>query len=352
MTDNNYTEIKNSPFSSSDLAVLCQQLAMFVKSGISLEVGMDSLAKETANTKIKKVLDNIVLDLSNGTSVDVALSNTKCFPKYMVNVVSLGYQTGTLEESFTSLCSYYERQASIQDTLKRAILYPSVLVIMMLVVLLFLSVKVIPVFGEVLKGLGANLSPLANGIMVGGRILSVVLIVVFVLIAIAAIIAYIKVKKAGSSSIRDMIYRIKLFEPLSLSNIASSMATTISSGVDVESSLEMSIPSAQNPHIREKAVAALRLIKEKNISFVDAFKEAGLYSGVSANLLSTGMQTGSIVDSLNYVAKTFEEEFENKLIKRISLIEPISVAVISVLIGLVLISVLFPLLGIMSVIGG
>lgn len=338
--------------SSKNISIFCEQISMLLRSGVLLHDGIEMMANDTSDIKIKANLQHITNELSNNSSFENALSKANCFPEYMINITSIGTESGTLDKAMSSLATYYDRQATIKETIKSAILYPSILIVMMVSVLLFLSTKVLPVFEKVLQSLGTNLYPIANAIMISGQIFSKFSIL-FIIIAIILVIISIYFTKSykGQLKFSNWVWQTKVFEILSLSILASSMSTSISSGLDIDRALELSAKSINNNKVKHKIQYCLNLLQTEHLPFIKAIEKSELFMGITSNILNTGMHTGSLDEAMKYVADLFENNFETMLVRRISLIEPISVAILSTLIGIILISVMFPLLGAMSIIG-
>ena len=350
-TNNNIKKSKGT-FSSKELSIFCEQMSMLINSGILLNDGIKIILDEVSDIRIKNALQCVADELSKNNSLENALSKAGCFPEYMIYLTAIGAESGTLDKTMKSLAHYYDRQENIKETVKSAILYPSVLICMMVAVLLFLSIKVIPVFETVLNSLGANLSTIARAIMIGGKIFSKfsLIFAIIILVIIICIIYFAKSSK-GQSKLINFIWQTKIFEALSMSILASSMSTSLASGLDTDRSLELALTGIVNKNIVEKINECTNLIKNEHLTFIEAIGKSRLFTGTTLNILSVGMASGSLDGAMKYVSNLFDDDFETMLVKRISLIEPISVAILSILIGVILISVMFPLLSVMSIIG-
>lgn len=348
---NNKKKFK-SIFSSKDLSIFCEQIAMLIDSGILLYDGIKMLADESSNMKVKKIFQSISDDLLANNSLENALSNTGQFPDYMIYLTSIGSESGTLDKTMRSLAYYYDRQENIKESIKSAILYPSILICMMVAVLLFLSIKVLPIFKAVLNSLGANLSGAAGAIMSAGNFFTR-FSAVFAIIIVAVIICIIYFSKSAKGQIRlmSLIWQSKIFETLSVSILTASMSTALSSGLNTDRALELSSAGIINKNIKYKIDECISIIKNEHIGAVEAIEKSKLFTGTSLNILKLGMASGNLDSSMKYISDLFNDNFENMLVRRISFIEPVSVAILSILIGIILISVMLPLLSVMSIIG-
>jgi type IV pilus assembly protein PilC len=334
-----------------ELAGFCEQFAMILKSGIMIHSGMQMIADDTANPDRKAVFQKISDALTDNGSLAQALKASGAFPEYMVHMIQIGTESGKLDTVMSGLSTYYNKQHTMRENLKSAILYPSVLVVMMLLVLIFLAAKVLPVFQGVYQSLGSEMSPWAQSIMKVGALLSQYSFLLILLLLIAAITALFMTKtERGKAMLSDFIGGRKASQGFSIASFTSSMAMMISSGLDIQHSMQLSMGVIGNRSIKEKVAHSYELL-EKNDSFIEALEQSGLFSNATIGILSMGKNSGSLDSAMQYVADIYDEEYQWELAKKVSLIEPVSIAILSVLIGTVLVSVMFPLLGILSSIG-
>lgn len=335
--------------SSRELAIFCEQIAMMLKSGMLIHDGIQMLVNDTSDAKRKNILQNVSDALHQNEPFDQALAASSAFPSYMIHMVSIGSEAGRLDKVMQSLASYYHRQYNLLEMTKSAIVYPSILIAMMLSVLLFLMAKVLPIFQNAFESLGSSLSTSAMSIFEVGQFVryhSIWLIPVFVVLFI---MFWWSIKSHyGKTMWQAWIARRSFSEKFSLSTFASSMALMLSSGLDTEESMKLSLDTIPNHKVKQKVSECIDIVSTQNGSLVDAFQSTRLFSNTTIGMLSIASKSGSIDSAMHYVAELYENEFEASITRKISLIEPTSVAVLSVLIGFVLIAIMFPLLGIMS----
>ena len=168
-----------------DLSIFCEQISMMIRSGIMLHSGMQMIADDTSNTHKKSIYLDISKRLAEGSMLDAALESSSAFPEYMVHLVEIGTKSGKLDTVMNALSTYYSRQQTMRENIKSAIIYPLVLISMMLVVLIFLTARVLPVFEQVFNSLGAQMSPWAVYVMKIGTLFShysIALVVLFLIL--------------------------------------------------------------------------------------------------------------------------------------------------------------------------
>lgn len=340
------------PLTDRDLSLFCQQVTMIIHSGILTHTGIQMMADDTKDPHQKAIFEKIAVELSNNSTLAEAVHMTSAFPDYFINMVRIGSESGNMDVVMDSLSHYYNRRAAMIESMKSAILYPAILVAMMLVVLIFLAAAVLPVFERVFNNLGATISPGIILLMNVGAFISqfaFVLIIAFLIILIAAFL--LLKTKSGLSHLSKFISRRKASEKFSIAAFTSSMAMMSSSGMNMEQAMKLSLGVVFNQTIQDKLNECINKMEHHHLDFVSALRDTDLLSNSTLGIISTGLRSGTLETAMKYVADLYEEEYQAALVKKVSLVEPISIAVISILIGGVLISVMFPLLGILSSIG-
>ena len=181
---------------------------------------------------------------------------------------------------------------------------------------------------------------------------SIVFLVVFLLLVLAGFITLYVPK--GRAAILSLANRIPLFRNISMllacSRFSGALALSFHSGLDTDEGFRLASSLIDNKSFHEKTLLAQKKIDEGK-DFPEALKEAGIYSGLNARMISIGFRTGASEEALDKIAVSCQEEADIRIQNMVSALEPTIVAVLSVLTGLILLSVMLPLLGIMSEIG-
>ncbi len=339
------------PLSSSELAAFCLQVSIILKSGIPLHDGVSMLYDDVGETRIKSVLKTVSSELADNRPVHEALDKAAVFPPYLVNMARIGAESGKLDDVMASLSDYYDREDALSQSIRSAVVYPMALIVMMLAVMMILAAKVLPVFDQVFRGLGVSMSPAAAGIMnfglAAGRFSFVLLIFAALILGTAF---FLFKTEAGGRLWAGIASKGKFSEELSTARFASSMALMLASGLDTERALRMAGGVVTSSTVRQKIEECLTLIGQ-NSSFIDALSSVGIFPKMTTRMLGLGFRAGSMDTVMKKIAVDCQDAIDNSLARRVSLIEPVSVAVLSVLIGIILISVMMPLMSVMSTIG-
>lgn len=342
----------NKPFTNAEVAAFCDQIAVILKSGISSLEGVTIMLEDTDSPEEKVILEEILEGMRNTGSFSATLGDTKMFPEYMVNMVAIGEETGKLDEVMESLAIHYEREDQLSKSIRNTITYPLIMAGMMVVVIIVLLVKVMPIFNQVFIQLGTQMTGFSKALMdIGSAInnYSIALIILLVLLIIAAVLA-VKTE-GGRKAARNLGYKFKgtrrIFENTAACRFAGAMALTLSSGLHPDRSMELVEVLNDDPRFKAKLEACKgRLAEGEDIS--KALHETGIFSGVYARMASVGQKTGSMDKTMDRIADLYQDEIDNRMNNILAVLEPTLVIALSIIVGIILLSVMFPLMGIMS----
>lgn len=342
-------------FTSNEVAAFCEQIAILLNGGIPLYEGAYMLMNEVEDSKTKAVLKKLDDALRDNLSFYESLEATKAFPSYMIYMVRIGELTGKLEDVMRSLSAYYERETRIKASIRNVVSYPLMMFVMMAIVLLILVIKILPMFEKVFDELNRNVVASSSNMMsfglTLGKIIAIVMVITFVIIF--AILAWSRTK-SGKISIYEFccvfIGTKKVTKKLAIGKFISAMSLMISSGMGAKEALEMAETVIEHKEIKQKIKDSI-VIVEDNGALEDALKETKLLGGMQGRMVSVGAKTGVTDVVFEKLAKQYDEEIEGIMNGISSTVETSLVITLSVIVGAILISVMLPLVSMISSIG-
>lgn len=340
------------PLSNSELSSFCGQMALILKAGISVPEGLTILLGDADSADEQEILKKLLEDMQETASFCHALTETGVFPAYLLHMVEIGEETGTLDDVMESLQSHYEREDAVRNSIRSAVTYPMIMTGMMAVVVLVLLVKVMPVFNRVFIQLGTEMTGFSRILMQAGTAISrYSAVFIGILILLAGLIVYGTRTDAGRKQFRKLGQRIAftrvIYEKIAACRFASGMALTLSSGLNPERSMELVSALNDDPVFREKLEMCQQKINEgKELS--DALVESGMFTGVYARMASIGSRTGSMDLVMDEIARRYQDEIDTRMNNLLAVLEPTLVVLLSLIVGAILLSVMLPLMGIMS----
>ena len=335
---------KGKGLPAAEVSLFCQQAAMILKSGIPLYDGIEVLYRNYKETEYGEAFGVIYEGVRSGGSLYEGVKAAGFFPAYMVNMIRVGEMAGKLDDVLESLGVYYEKEDRIQSSVKSAVAYPLVLVVMMAVVISILVIKVLPVFSEVFESLGTGLSGTSSAVLSGGVVIGRAVLFVVALFLLAALALYLTWRTGGQEKVIELGCR--LLPPIG----SLRQKQTAQRGYSLESALDLIpglLPDERNAAKARECKAAM----EENGDFAAAVERAGLFSPLYLKMIRVGAEAGRTDQVMERVAQIYENEVEEGIQGLVSWIEPVLVGVLTLVIGGILLSVMLPLVSIMASIG-
>lgn len=340
------------PFSNTELSSFCGQTALVLRAGISAIEGLSIMLEDAASPEEKEVLEALLSEMQETGSLYLSLEKAGICPAYMLHMVQIGEETGTLDEVMEALKNHYEREESIRRSIRGSITYPLIMTGMMAAVIVVLLVKVLPIFNQVFIQLGSELTGFSRALMQAGTAISRYSAVFIVLLLVLAGFAIFGTRTAsGKKMFRSLGYRLKpirtIYENTAACRFASGMALTLSSGLNPERSMELVTALNDDPVFQEKISRCQEAVNQgEDIS--QALFSSGMFTGVYARMASIGAKTGSMDQVMEQIADLCQDDIDTRMNNMLAVLEPTLVILLSLIVGVILLSVMLPLMGIMS----
>ena len=339
----------------SETASFCRQLALLVHGGIGVADAVFLLAEENTE-QLQGLLKEIGTQIDGGSDLAEAMEKADAFPGCVVGMVRIGEKTGCLEEVLREMARFYEQRSRSIRQIKNALTYPAMILVLMLVVIGVLLIKVLPVFEDVYNSLGSGLTGVAAGLLHLGQWIRMAMPVLFVLLGVCllAVLLY-----GSSEKVRNRVngYCAARFSDRGVlraynnANFAQALALGLASALPLEEAAEQAgklledVPAAVQRC--ERCAKALR----DGMPLQKAMEESGFLMPAESRMLAVGLRQGSGDQVMAEIAERLMERADELLEKKIAKIEPTMVLVASLLVGMILLSVMLPLMNIMSAIG-
>ncbi|MCL1831527.1 MAG: type II secretion system F family protein [Oscillospiraceae bacterium] len=340
--------------SGAFLSAFCTELAMIIETGIPIADGILMLIDDEETAAGKQFLTRLYKEMQSGESsaFSAAAERSGGFPRYALSMFVIGEKTGRLDSVLRSLSLYYDRDMKIKESVRSAVVFPLVLFALLLGVMWILLTQVLPVFESVFGQLGMSFDSTAGMLMKVGNNLEQFSVVILAVIAAIAIVIFVTYKvgalrNAFKSAFSHLFGNTRLLRSLSAARFSSSMSMTLKSGLDIDESLELALAFAQNRQTADKINECRRVIASGR-TFNDAVLETRILSPIHCRMLALSFKTGSTDEIMEVIAEKSDEEATLAIEMLIGRIEPAMAFIMSLLIGLVLLSVMFPLLAVMS----
>jgi type IV pilus assembly protein PilC len=331
-----------------ELVVFTRQLATMIDAGLAMVQCLQALAEQTANKVMRDVIRDVCTRVEGGDSFSMALTkHPKVFNRLYVSMVDAGEKGGLLAEVLARLATYLENTARLRKKVKSAMMYPTVVTLVAMLITIFLLVKVVPVFGEIYSGFGAKLpAPTQFLISVSDVIRNYILYIVPAAgLLVYGWFAYIKTKPGREFWDRTRI-KLPIFGPIAhkicLARFTRTLASLIRSGVPILEVLNIVANTCGNV-VMEKAIRTASVDIERGEGISAAMGKHPIFPSMIIRMMTAGEQTGKIDAMLERVADFLDEEIETTLSGLTSLIEPLLIVFLGVVVGGIVICMFLPI---------
>lgn len=339
-----------------EIASFCQELAWLVHSGIGIADGLFLLAEEEKEDNFRDCLLLMAQQTEDGQALSEVVKQAGCFPVYVEGMLAVGEAAGRTEEALYALTRYYEDRERMTNRIRSALLYPSVLLFLMIIVIVILLTQVLPVFQSVFTSLGGKLDGAAGGLLTLGMWLNKVMPVLLVFMAaVAGFVIAFSVSEAFREKVLTF-WRIKsgdrgIMRQMNDASFAQAVSMGFSSGLPLEETMELAARVLGDvPKAKQRCLNCKQELLNGS-PLADALRKTEVFPPAMCRLLCFGMQSGNTDAVLQKIAECLSEKAEASLTSKVEKLEPTLVLVTSVLVGIILLSVMLPLMNIMETIG-
>jgi type IV pilus assembly protein PilC len=338
------------------VAIFTRQLATMIDAGLPLVQSLEILSSQQEHKVFKNVIRDIREDVEGGSTFAGALKkHPATFNDLYTNLVVAGEEGGILDTILTRLANYIEKAEALKKKVKSALVYPSTIIGVAVIVVMILMIFVIPVFETMFKSAGQTL-PLPTLIVLTMS----KLIKKYVVIAIPVVIVffYLLRKYYHTDSGRALVDRILLklpvfgllFKKIAVARFSRTLGTLVSSGVPILDGLNIVSRSAGNRTVETAILNARASIREGE-TIAEPLGRSGVFPPMVIQMISVGESTGALDSMLSKIAEFYEEEVDVTVANMTSLLEPFLMMFLGVVIGGIVIAMYLPIFQIASAVG-
>ena len=340
----------------NELAVFCRMMSVVIISHLPLTEGLKLISEQTGNKALRLALNEMNQFMETGYTFSQSISKyPHIFGSYALNMIAVGEAGGALDDVFGRLSMYYDKEDKIKRKLKSAISYPLVLTVFMAAIIVLLIVKILPMFESTLESMGGSMPISESVIFKTAHFLSSYSFVFIGSAAILFIIAAIYLRTKNGRLIKD---KLKISAPIFkyvntriiTSRYARGLSILLKSGIHLVNAMQDIISLVNNSYLEKQFNNAVTRVKDGE-KLDDVFNDMEVFPPLFIRLVTIGHITGRLDEMLERSAGIFDEEVDHA-IERITLsVEPALIIILSIVIGIILISVILPMIDIMNAIG-
>lgn len=334
-----------------DLSVMSRQMATMTSAGLSLLRTLNILSEQTENKQLAKILMIIRNDVETGISLSEAMEkHSAVFPPIMINLVRAGETGGFLENSLNSVAANFELEVKLRDTIKSALAYPVIVLIMALVAVAGMLIFIVPVFDNMFKGLGGTL-PVPTQILV---VLSKVMVWLGPLLLVLGIaFAFWWRANKNTERVRKVVDPLKLKLPvfgplmtkLAVARFSRNFSTMIGAGVPILQSLSI-VGETSGNWVVESALRKVQESVRQGKSIAGPLTQEPVFPPMVTQMIAVGEDAGALEQMLSKIADFYDQEVQATTEQLTALIEPLMIAFIGVVIGGLIVALYLPMFSI------
>ncbi|MBP9686336.1 MAG: type II secretion system F family protein [Candidatus Doudnabacteria bacterium] len=333
----------------SEKLTFVENLELMLKSGIPVARSMQILSKQTHNGRFAKILLNLEQQVQNGQQLNEAMAAyPNVFSGIFVSMIKVGEMSGNLEISLKQLSIQLERESDLRSRVRGAMIYPSVIVVAMLIIAVVMATFVLPKLTSVFKEMGGEL-PFATRIVVGvSDFMSGHIVLVFVgMVALAgAVMAGLRSRMG-----KEMIFRLSVYTPgisplvvkINLARFTRVLSSLLKSGIPIVEALHVAAESIPNTLYKEVLAAAAERVKVGKVLTEVLASHERLFPFLVVQMLQVGEETGNLEEILEQIATHFEAQVDATLKNMSSIIEPILLLIIGGVVGALAYALIIPI---------
>lgn len=340
-----------------DLVLFCRQLATLLGAGVTILKSLDIISQQVSSRKLYSVVKDLQKSMETGLSFHEAMGrHVDVFSELWVNLVESGEASGNLSVVLNRLAGYLERNATFRAKVISALVYPLILLFVSTGALLFMTIKIVPAFADIFKGMSIPLPPLTQVLIA----VSYFLRTHFVLLSIALGVLFFVIKKylqtkEGRKQFEELQFRLpvfgEFFRSLTVERFSSEMATLLESGVPILYSLEISEHSVGNLAMAE----IVRQIKEgirEGKPLIEPFSKSGFFDPMVVQMVGIGEEIGELSQMFKKINVFYQEYSETFLNRFVSMFEPFILLFMGTVIGIMVVGMFLPIFQIAKIGGG
>lgn len=328
--------------SDEDIAFVLMQINTFLKSGLTLTKALDMASSQVEDRQISQALASIKTDIESGKPIHRAFESQKIFPDFLSSMLATAQTGENLEVIFSLASDYLFTVSQLKSKIVSALMYPAVIILFSLVSVLIATNVVVPKIASVLAGFGKEL-PLITKIVI---IFSKLFVYMLFLIPVFVILFVLKDKIIDKVKYDGFLLKIpvvgKLILYFNISRFAKVLSMTLSASTPIQTALSMATNSISNSYLRYRIEHVKdEVSKGKSLSYV--LSKTEVFPPLFINLLKTGEESSRLEDMLITINDIYNRQIERIIDRWVKLIEPITMLVVGVIIGLIVISVILPI---------
>lgn len=332
-----------------DMGVFCKQFKSILQAGIGMVDALDMLAQQTNSKVLKESLKNVKDNVQKGDTLNMAMRKEgTVFPSLLLNMVEAGEASGSLEVALDRMSTHFDKDARLKGMVKKAMMYPIVLIIVTIIIAAIMLIKVLPSFASTFASMGSDLPGYTKFIM--GLSDSLIETWYIWIIAIAGIMfaykAYARTEK-GSRVVGNIKLKMPilgdLFTKTECARFSRTLSTLLAAGMPLIEAIETTGKTLDNVIFKDALADAVVQV-QRGAPLSAPIKASGIFPNMVVHMLSIGEESGNVEEMLVNVAEYYDEEVTLATDSATAMMEPLIIVVMAVVVIGIIAAIYAPIL--------
>lgn len=334
---------------TKDLSLFCRQFVSMLRAGVSIIDSLEMLSAQTENKTLSTAIAGMKTEIGKGTTLSEAMAmQGDVFPAMLINMVEAGENSGSIDQSLERMAVQFEKSNKLKGLLKKAMIYPAVLLAVTFVIFIVIVTYVIPKYMEMFEGTNLEMPLITRALMgLSDFIINHAVLLVVAIIALILLIVQWKKTESGKVFFGKLALRIPVFKKLNVKTYCSSFARTLSTlmlaGIPMIDAVDSVAKTMTNILYRDELLRAKEEIA-KGIPLSEPLKVGGMFPPMVVHMLSIGEETGEIEEMLDRLADYYDEEVEMTTQNVVALLEPMIIIFMAIIVLILIAAIMGPML--------
>lgn len=339
-------EIGGKP-KARDFSVFCRQFVSMTQAGVSLIDSLNMLSDQTENKRLQKAIREIQTEVEKGESLTVAMQKQKIMPPLLCHMVEAGEASGSLDVAFDRMATHFEKDARLKAMVKKAAIYPIIVIVVAIVVVIVMLEKVIPTFADMFKDMDMDLPAITKGVIaLSDFIAAYWLVLIGIIIGLVILFRIFKKSSTGEMIFAKAGLKMPLFGSLTIKTSSARFARTISTllaaGLPLVDAVGITADIMDNKIIRDALMASKDEIVQGTPLSVP-LRQCNLFPPMVYQMTRIGEESGDIEGLLEKLADYYDEEVEQATAALMAAMEPMIIVGLAAIVGTLIGAVMAPM---------
>lgn len=339
-----------------ELGVFCRQFQSILNAGVTVIDALGMLGEQTENKKFSKAILEVKDAVQKGETLASAMAmHPKIFPEIMVHMIEAGEASGGLETAFDRMGSHFEKDAHLKGVVTKAMIYPSVLIVVIIGVVVLMMVKIVPSFLESFEELDAELPAITLAVMaVSDFFVKYWPVMLGIVLVSWFLIHEFKKTENGALIWGQLGLRLPLLGNLTIKSASASLTRTLStllaSGISLVDAIEIVTKIMKNEVVKRAMEKAQKEVVH-GIPLSQPLEDTGVFPPMVYQMIRIGEETGNMEDMLDKIAEYYDEEVEMATESLVAVLSPMIIILMAVVVVPIILAVMMPMFSLYNSIG-